>query len=166
MDKTELVRAIAQAYGYWRLDKLPSEQQITLWLSQLEHIPGAALNWILPDLYQEHDNLPRNLPKAIKEAYAKAPIESRKHIVKVHCDQCNGNGHFRIRYEDSMKQMVWGVAICKACDNWRVDFGKNSYDIMLKSYPRQAELAGYEVKLCGRPESLIDQKTNSDEIPF
>jgi len=166
MDRTELIRAIGHAFSYWRMEKLPSEQQVNLWHTQLEYIPNGALNWILPDLYREHDNLPRNLPKAIKEAYSKAPIESRKHITKVFCDQCNGNGHFRVRYEDTMKQMVWGVAICKACDNWRSDFGKNAFDMMLKSYPRQVALAGYEVQLCGKPTNLINDPNKADETPF
>ena len=159
MDRAELVRAIGQAFGYWRMEKLPSEQQINLWHTQLEHIPNGTLNWILPDLYQEHDSLPRNLPKAIKEAYQKAPVENRKHVVKVFCDQCKGAGSFRVRYKDAMQQMVWGVAICKACENWRVDFGKNVFDMTLKAYPNEMQLAGYEVQLYGTGQE-IEQVSN------
>lgn len=70
MDKTSFSNLVVNLYRYFRYDKRPSTEQINMWQEDLEYIPNSASNEILR-LLKENDSVPRNLPKAIKGAYAR-----------------------------------------------------------------------------------------------
>jgi len=63
---------IKKIYTYFRYDKLPTQEQIDLWFESLSYIPDSSLNDIFKNL-QQNENLPRNLPRAFKEAYQMSP---------------------------------------------------------------------------------------------
>ena len=77
MDKASFSNLIFKVYNYFRLQKLPSTDQVELWYNEVKYIPETAIDEIFSRLAHE-DSLPRNLPKVIKGVYAGLPKAKRK----------------------------------------------------------------------------------------
>lgn len=72
MDKESFTKLIAEIFVYYR-SEMPSLRQVDAWFFEVESIPDQAINFVKRIIYKEKDNLPRNIPKAIKEAYDNYP---------------------------------------------------------------------------------------------
>lgn len=68
MDRQCLKNQLLKLYFYFRIKDLPTTEQIDLWHENLKYIPQEATDDIFKIL-TENDNLPRNIPKAIRKAY-------------------------------------------------------------------------------------------------
>jgi hypothetical protein len=55
---------------------MPSVSQVDMWFSEIEHIPSECIGFIEKRIYKERDSIPRNIPKAIIEAYSFYPQAS------------------------------------------------------------------------------------------
>jgi len=85
--------ALAESLAAYYSAKTPGSKTIDLWFDMVQNIPAEALPWIEQKIYQEHDLLPRNLPKAIRElfeAWLQANPEKRAHKESVDCPDCEG----------------------------------------------------------------------------
>ena len=76
MVRTSLATMILKLYQYFRYSKLPDSEQIDVWYDELKYIPDSAVDGIFNELKTE-DNIPRNLPRAIKGIYGKFPKQSK-----------------------------------------------------------------------------------------
>lgn len=85
--------ALAESLAAYYSAKTPGSKTIDLWFDMVQNIPAEALPWIEQKIYQEHDLLPRNLPKAIRElfeAWLQANPEKRARKESVDCPDCEG----------------------------------------------------------------------------
>jgi hypothetical protein len=73
MDKESFTKLIAEIFVYFRSDKMPTPQQVEYWYRDCGHIPEAAIKTIKSDIYRDKESIPRNIPKAINEAYGTSP---------------------------------------------------------------------------------------------
>lgn len=73
MDKTCFSKLIVRISQFFQSTKLPSSTQVDLWFEQIKQIPEEAVDFIEKQIYKDRDSLPRNIPKAIKEAYDNYP---------------------------------------------------------------------------------------------
>ena len=69
MDRERLKIGIIDLYQFFRYEKLPTSKQIDLWHENLKWIPGNAVDKTLKIL-KDGDNIPRNIPKAFKNAFS------------------------------------------------------------------------------------------------
>jgi hypothetical protein len=76
MEAQDLIRMCERLFEFYRLTSTPNPNQYELWLEDLAYIPGRACRAIEKVIRDEHDNLPRNLPKAIRAAYTAMPKDA------------------------------------------------------------------------------------------
>jgi len=72
MVRTSLATTVLKLYQYFRYSKLPESEQIDIWYDELKYIPDNAMDGIFNEL-KNNDNIPRNLPRAMKAIYGKFP---------------------------------------------------------------------------------------------
>jgi hypothetical protein len=77
MDKESFTKLIADIFLYFRTDKMPSSAQVEFWYRECQHIPSDAIKSIQKEIFRDKDNIPRNIPKSIIEAYGISPHEYR-----------------------------------------------------------------------------------------
>lgn len=73
MDKTCFSKLIVRISQFFQSTKLPSSSHVDLWFEQIKQIPEESIDFIEKQIYKDRDSLPRNIPKAIKEAYDNYP---------------------------------------------------------------------------------------------
>lgn len=76
MDKASFSRLIGDLYQYFRYDKFPDMTQINLWYEDVKYIPEKSLESVFKNL-KENETIPRNLPKAMRQAYSQVPKQTR-----------------------------------------------------------------------------------------
>jgi len=68
MNDDNFKEIIYTAYSYFRSSSLPSREVQEIWYNELNYLEDTSTSYIIQQL-TKLDNLPRNLPKAIKAFY-------------------------------------------------------------------------------------------------
>jgi hypothetical protein len=115
MVEADFTALIYDIFAYYRSDKLPELKHIQSWIPFCKHIPSdkTTLNQIKDRLYQDKDNIPRNLPKAINEAYSQLPHDSNPVDYERDSD-----ARFPVSYLNSGLQMLLKTKDPIAFSNW------------------------------------------------
>jgi hypothetical protein len=130
MKLLEFTDFIKEIYKYYRYKTPPTADEIEDWLLAVDYIPSEALPWILQNLKDTKDNLPRNLPRALNfqwndyrnehpEKFTKAEEEAN-----FNCPDCHGGGVLHCKTVDPENKLKYTyVAICASCSASREKFG-------------------------------------------
>ena len=128
MKKFQLERLVINIFSYFGYEKKQNEidNKVNIWFSDLEFIPNEAIDFIFNGL-KENDNIPKNLPKAIKAIYYvwENNNPSKLIYVKDNCPTCEQKGY--LIFEKSGYNFL---ARCGHCQNWRNAFGENAAQIL------------------------------------
>lgn len=110
---------------YYGLEKSISPERIRMWHRRVEHIPFQAARQIKNRIFEDHDYLPRNIPKAFNKAYhAFATSNTGPDFKQEPCDDCRGSGlFFPFLMDNRAKRYEKRVIACGNCDNWKRHFG-------------------------------------------
>ena len=123
----------------------PNRVQAEIIYQRVRHIPEPAMVDIFKYIEDTCDNIPRNLPKAIKAGWNQW-MESHPERIERNqreCAACGGDGHL-IAYKDGYS---WAFR-CGHCDNWQ---GKTG-DAMRLATVNQIMDAGYYFKAPPKPD--------------
>lgn len=70
MEKRDFADFIQRLYAYLGKSR-PLKDQMAEWFSEVHRLPAEFLEWVLPEMKRELDNLPINLPKYLRAMYGK-----------------------------------------------------------------------------------------------
>lgn len=89
------VRKLCKHYG--KRDE-PDVETMDLWFEVVQAVPGEALEKISLDIRSEHDFFPRNLAKAVRDAWSARQEDGRADSEEdrapaVRCEECGGSGY-------------------------------------------------------------------------
>lgn len=158
MDEKTWVKTIVKVFKYYRIDKLPSDDQLKMWFDGVKFIPNHTIDVLINDLFNEHDTLPRNLPKALRQQYSKMPQTKRP----VQYDPIEDT-----RYPVSMMHTAFNILETKG----NVEFVKYCESTNMPRNDRDRVRYKYRIIREGQqPELMVKILTESiqqaDEVPF
>jgi hypothetical protein len=78
MDKSTFREGILSLYEFFRLQKPPSTEALSSMFEYVASIPDDTFTKILDQIKTHNDNIPRNLPKAIRAIYFTLPHSKTK----------------------------------------------------------------------------------------
>jgi hypothetical protein len=73
MDKSEWREGVLDLYEYYRFTKPPTTKSIMSMYPYVDNVPQDKFLTAINRIKTEHETLPRNLPKTIKEIYRSLP---------------------------------------------------------------------------------------------
>lgn len=127
MKKYEFDNLLERLYEYFGYLRTPKDRQIEQWLKKIEHIPNEAIIFIVTDIEDNCDSIPRNLPKHFKKLYEDWKNQNPGKVIYniENCGYCHGDG-----YLIYLKDEYQFCALCGHCENWRRDFGEKAAKVM------------------------------------
>lgn len=131
MKKEEFKNFLRRINAYYGYDKIISPERFYAWANKVVNIPKAAEDYIFEQITEQHNTMPRNLPKWIKEYFsawrsADPGRQINPHIKKTNCTDCSGSGFIRFRKADAVTGMLYTYcARCGACRNWMLQVGES-----------------------------------------
>lgn len=141
--------ALAESLAAYYSAKTPGSKTIDLWFDMVQNIPAEALPWIEQKIYQEHDLLPRNLPKAIRElfeAWLQAHPEKRARKESVDCPDCESGWLILEKDQDPYRTPISATAPCGRCRQLRMPKYLRLEDAMLAGFRRKNLTTEYAVR--------------------
>ncbi len=122
----EFRTSVDDFYDYLGRDKKPSNVRLGSWAKKLSSHSGEDIRESFSWMKDNLDNIPYNLPKAIKNAIfmiSRSKPTSQSQTFKPHmyghCDDCEGTGIFKLLYFDKYNNRSEVIQYCSQCDNWR-----------------------------------------------
>jgi hypothetical protein len=122
MNRQNFDRAISRIFNFFQ-KKYPMTVTLDNWFSDVSFIPDEAI----PDIevaIRSMDGLPRNLPKAFREGWAKWKNANPDKIVghqKTKCPECKGSGFLWYQLDNYSH-----VCRCANCENWKQDCNEST----------------------------------------
>jgi hypothetical protein len=106
--------------SYFGALKLVGDKRVDLWYDECHFIPIEALEWIKRKIFDEHDSLPRNLPKALKGLWYAWKDANPERLVheNVQCDApgcTNGFINVYLPRKHEYEHPYTGIAWCDQC---------------------------------------------------
>jgi len=109
-------------YDFFQRDKKPTSDIIKKWLHQISGLSDYEIKSSFVYMENTYDNIPRNLPKAIKASAFAINQEKGNNDVQFKsygdCEDCGGSGIFKLRISDKMGYWLEPIVYCGACDNY------------------------------------------------
>lgn len=138
MKLLELREFCEEAYKFLRYGNPPIDEQLELWLPEVDHIPSEALPWIMANIKSTKDTLPKNLPRMLKrqwKEYQNAHPEKftqAEESPDYNCSDCHGGGVLHFKAPDLANKknplIYTYVAICNSCAASHKKFGRIQHE--------------------------------------
>lgn len=136
---------LVEYFGYKQIYSPEKKQR---WFERIKHIPEEALEHIKGLIFDNQASLPRNIPMHMKSNYIDWKRLNPGKIMKEQaerCDDCGSTGF--LWYTEKIDGLVYEkMAVCAACDNWKIAFGfkaKERHPVRIK---KDLIEQGYAVK--------------------
>ena len=131
MDRENFNRAINRLFFHFQAANPPHPDFVEIWFKKVQHIPEAALDFIVNRFENERDSIRCNITKVFKEYWQiwldTHPDKKANSVEQTPCDDCNGTGIIKFWYfEDAFKRYYTTVVRCGRCQNWKRYFGPNT----------------------------------------
>jgi hypothetical protein len=131
MNQFEFEQFAKELYDFFRDNKKPELDEIDRWMPDIEQIPGSALAWILTEIKETKNTLPRNLPRLLNDCWKKYLNEHPEIIAKeseipdYNCPECHGLGFLAVKaYDNKLNRNYERICACASCGAGSKVFGK------------------------------------------
>ena len=124
MTKPTFEGMVKQLSIYFGLAGIVSQDRFDQWYFRVKDIPEGAVGFILRQIEKERDTMPRNLPRAVQQAYESWRAKNADKLIgyeRKACDECGGSGFLWVWARTKTGARYQAVFRCGLCENWRRD---------------------------------------------
>ena len=120
MNETQFINEIESLFDYF-VRRLPKETAVLSWYQKIKTIPHRDLKLSIEYVKDNNDNIPQNIPKAIKTAFFTIN-RSKNSDMEIkpleHCEYCNSSGAFKLLLKNQWGNRYEPIVFCAHCKNW------------------------------------------------
>jgi hypothetical protein len=109
---------------YYGLTGIVSQDRFDQWYARIKDIPEGAVDYVVRTIEHERDTMPRNLPRAMHQAYESWRSMNADKMIgyqRTSCDGCGGSGFLWVWDKTEAGARYQAVYRCADCENWRRD---------------------------------------------